>query len=104
MTDTTSAPETDPETEGGARRLNPFIRLILGALYIVLWNVVEFLLIGIGLIQVLAQLLFGQPLGWLAGFGASLGLWARQIVEFVSGHTDRPAFPFGRWPRASREG
>ena len=99
MTDVT---EQAIETEEPAR-YNPLLRALLTAFYVVTYNLVEFLLIGFAVIQLLVTLIAGRPWKLLADFGASLALWARDMIRFATAASDRPAFPFGRWPRASAE-
>jgi hypothetical protein len=42
----------------------------------------------------------GEPNARLSRFGASLSLYAYDLVEYLTCAGDRLPFPFGEWPRA----
>lgn len=99
MTDVTDqASETVEVT-----RHNPLLRAILSVFFVVTYNLVELLLIAIAVAQLFVTLIAGKPWGLLAGFGASLALWARDMIRYATAASDTPAFPFSPWPRASAE-
>ena len=49
-------------------------------------------------LQLILTLLAGRPNGDLVRFGAGLGAYSRQIIEFLTFMSDRIPFPFSEWP------
>ena len=74
----------------------------LKTLYLVLFTLVSRLLgLVVRLITVVQwafQLLSGQPNAELARFGDSLGQYAGQIIQYLSGATEQKPYPFMDWP------
>ena len=76
--------------------------LFLTALYMILFYLVfvlaGYVLIGLGIIQVVVRLLSGQPQDELKRFGASFGCYMSQIVDYISMNSDTKPYPFNEWP------
>ncbi|RLT98603.1 DUF4389 domain-containing protein [Ketobacter sp.] len=76
--------------------------LFLTALYMILFYLVfvlaGYVLIGLGIIQVVVRLLSGQPQDELKRFGAGFGRYMSQIVDYISMKSDVKPYPFSEWP------
>jgi len=44
------------------------------------------------------RLLSGRPNAELSRFGAALGAYARQVIEFLTFVTETVPYPFAPWP------
>ncbi|KZZ05822.1 hypothetical protein A3744_24825 [Oleiphilus sp. HI0073] len=58
----------------------------------------DLLLALIALLQSVIAVVSGQPNEALKDFGARLGIYLKQIAEFVSFENDDMPFPFSDWP------
>lgn len=65
-----------------------------------IYGLTDFLLLLIAITQTLLNLFNGGPNQSLQAFGASLGLYVKQIAEYVSHAHDEKPFPFSDWPNA----
>ena len=77
--------------------------LLLTVLYMVLFYfifaVAGYVLIALGVIQVVVRVLSGSPNAELQRFGASFGRYLGQIVHYIAMHTDTKPYPFSTWPQ-----
>jgi hypothetical protein len=75
--------------------------LMQRVLYMIVFAVVFWILcwvIGLTAIAQLAlRLLNGKPHPDLARFGASVGRYSRQVIEYLAFATDEAPFPFSDW-------
>lgn len=82
----------------------PTSRPSLGArtLYMLLFALVFWILCWTLAITAIAQLgltvLAARPNADVARFGAGLGAYSRQIIEFLTFASDRIPYPFSEWP------
>jgi hypothetical protein len=81
-----------------ANRSNWVRGLLMLAFYFVFW-LVKLMVSLIGLFQFGFLLLTRQPNAPLRSFGASLALYAHDIVAYLTCATERLPFPFTEWPR-----
>jgi len=76
-----------------------WLRLLFMILYGIVFEVAKF----VGLVAVLVQFLFklfrGRPLPELQDFGASLGEFYRQIIEFMTFRSEQKPYPWSDWPK-----
>jgi hypothetical protein len=76
--------------------------LALRVLYMVLFGIVFWLLTWtlavVTLLQLVLRLVNGRPQAEVARFGAGLGRYAREIIEFLTFVTDVLPYPFRPWP------
>lgn len=73
-------------------------RLIYLILYGVIYWFANFVLFAISVVQFIKTLLSGEPFGQLQAFGSSFAEYNRQIVAYMSYHSDEKPFPVGPWP------
>jgi uncharacterized RDD family membrane protein YckC len=83
--------DNSPQSSLGMRLL---YMIVLG---LVFWIVCWILAITV-LVQLVLTLLAGRPNMELARFGAGLGNYTRNIIEFLTFVSDRLPFPFSEWP------
>lgn len=71
-------------------------------LYMILFAVVFWLLCWALVVTAVGQLILrlatGQPAAELTRFGAGLGAYARQVIEFLTFASDVVPWPFAPWP------
>lgn len=96
------APDNGAET--ALPRVTGVERFIAGLIYFFLYNIAEVVIFALGLLQAVIALVFGGPNPWLGRIGASIALWMRDMVRFITGATNQPTFPFARWPRRDEDG
>ncbi len=81
--------------------------LLLTGLYMMLfymiYMVLGYLLVGVGLAQMLVKLLSGSPQPDLKKFGAALARYMAQIVEYIAMRSDEKPYPFKPWPADDAE-
>lgn len=71
--------------------------------YMVLFGVVfyfgQFLIALVAIVQFLHKLLNGAPHPRLSAFGSEVAAYYREMIDFLSYHSERIPFPFSPWPR-----
>ena len=74
----------------------------LRVLYMVLFAVIFWILMWVLALTAVAQLVLrvvnGRPLPELTRFGAGLGRYAREVIEFLTFATEYVPYPFSPWP------
>jgi len=75
------------------------MRIFYVLLFCVIFSVMELLVAAIAILQCLISLFNdGKANTDLQDFGARLGIYLKQIAEFVSFASDEKPFPFSDWP------
>lgn len=73
-------------------------------LYMIIYGIVFWILCWTlavtAVLQLLLRLLNGKASDELSRFGAGLGLFAAQVIEYLTFRSERLPFPFSDWPRA----
>ncbi|PRB82122.1 DUF4389 domain-containing protein [Pseudomonas sp. MYb185] len=80
-----------------------WLRLVYTLLFALAWQVVEFLLAVILVLQIGFRLFTGQPHARLAGLGNSLSQYAWQMGRYVTGASEVKPWPFIEWPAEDAE-
>lgn len=80
-----------------------WLRLLYTLLFALAWQVVEFLLAVILVLQIGFRLFTGEPHARLAGLGNSLSQYAWQMGRYVSGASEVKPWPFIEWPAEDAE-
>jgi len=74
----------------------------LRVLYMVLFAVIFWILVWVlavsAVVQLVLRLVNGRPQPELARFGAGLGRYAREVIEFLTFATEAVPYPFSPWP------
>ena len=79
-------------------RHSAWIRLLYLVLYAVILNVTEGITFIVAVVQFIFHLFTGGPNARLAELGEGLAAYVREVVAFLTYHTNALPFPFGRWP------
>ena len=77
------------------------IRVIYMLLFAVVFWALCWILLATTVLQLAIRLLNGRTNVDLTRFGASLGRYARQIIEFLTFVTELAPYPFAAWPAES---
>lgn len=75
-----------------------WLRLVYMVFYFVVFNVVEILIAAVVLFQVIMTLFTGSRNQRAMDFGAQLGMYAYQILQYLTYNSDKAPFPFSEWP------
>jgi hypothetical protein len=89
--------ETSPQPSSADGNLGQRIVYML-VLAIAFWILMWLVALATGA-QLLLRLIGGKPHADLTRFGASLGAYTRQVIEYLTFATETTPFPFGEWPR-----
>ncbi len=73
-------------------------RLCFMVLFAVIFNIAEFVILAIAVVQFFTKLATGNVNGELRALGPRLGLYLGQIVAFETFHTDQRPYPFAPFP------
>jgi len=66
--------------------------------FFIVYRVLDLVILVIGAAQWLFRLFTGDVNAELASFGASLGQYINQIIQYLSGASDDKPYPFKDWP------
>lgn len=80
-----------------------WLRILFMLLFGVVFYLVEILVAVVAVVQVLFSLLSGRVNPRLRLFGASLGVYMRQIIAFLTFYSEDRPFPFNPWPSQAPE-
>jgi len=75
------------------------IRVAYMVMYCIIFYIAWFILIAIGILQLLSNIIFKNPNNNLTTFGLSLSIYIQQIVRFVTYNTEDKPFPLDSWPK-----
>lgn len=76
------------------------LRVVWMLVFILVWQVAQFLLGALVLVQLIYRLVYGAANASLMNFGDSLSQYLAQIGRFGSFHTEQKPWPFADWPAA----
>jgi hypothetical protein len=74
------------------------IRGLVVLLFLLFSRIAGGLLVLVAFFQFFSTLICKRPNEQLKSFGGSLGVYLKQIAEFVSYNVDRKPWPFSGWP------
>ncbi|CAD5198052.1 DUF4389 domain-containing protein [Pseudomonas sp. FEN] len=74
------------------------LRIVWMLVFLLVWQVAQFILGGVVLVQLVYRLFYGAPSANLMNFGDSLSQFLAQIGRFGSFHTEQKPWPFADWP------
>lgn len=89
-----TSPRYRPEQESLA------LRVLWMALFLLVWQVAQFVLGAVVLLQLIHRLAYAAPNTGLMSFGDSLSRYLAQIGRFGCFHTEEKPWPFAPWPEA----
>lgn len=85
-------------TDAPVNKRNIWIRGLFMLLMGLAFQVCETVLCIVTIIQFVMTLLNDTPNARLVSFGRSMGIYLRQIVNFLTFATEEMPFPFSEWP------
>ncbi|MHC5129746.1 DUF4389 domain-containing protein [Pseudomonas glycinis] len=74
------------------------LRVLWMIVYLLVWQVAQFILGAVVLVQLIYRLIYGAPSASLMNFGDSLSQFLAQIGRFGTFHSDQKPWPFADWP------
>jgi len=74
------------------------LRVVWMLVFLLVWQVAQFILGAVVLIQLGYRLFYGAPSGNLMSFGDSLSQFLAQIGRFGTFHSDQKPWSFADWP------
>lgn len=89
-----TSPRFEPEQESLA------LRVLWMLLFLVVWQIAQFVLGAVVLLQLIHRLAYAAPNLGLMSFGDSLSRYLAQIGRFGCFHTEEKPWPFAPWPEA----
>ncbi|MCA6062380.1 DUF4389 domain-containing protein [Thalassolituus marinus] len=75
-----------------------WLRTLYIALFFLVYRVLDLVILVVTILQWVFRLLSGAPNASLTEFGHSLGVYAGEIIHFLSGASDEKPYPFKDWP------
>jgi hypothetical protein len=80
-----------------------WLRLVYMILFAVIFSVVEIVTGVVVCVQFLFKLFTGEVNQPLRDFGSRLAVYFREMVAFLTYHTEHKPYPFAPWPAAAPE-
>jgi Domain of unknown function (DUF4389) len=89
-----------PKLEGqeAPRAPNPWFRLPYLVLFVIIFEVVKLIVELIAIVQFVLRVVSGHSNERLRSFGAGLGRYLGDVVNYLTYATDATPYPFGPWP------
>ena len=78
-----------------------WMRLVYMILFAIVLNLAELVVAFVAVVQFVSRLFTGQVNQQLAEFGDGLATYFRQMIAFLTFHTEDKPFPFAPWPQTS---
>ncbi|WP_213877512.1 DUF4389 domain-containing protein [Pseudomonas sp. dw_358] len=75
------------------------LRILWMLVFLLVWQVAQFLLGALVVVQLIYRLIYGAPNAGLMNFGDSLSAYLAQIGRFGTFHSDSKPWPFADWPQ-----
>ena len=91
------------ETKDNLTSRNTWIRVVYMILFAVIFNIVEFVIAVVAVVQFLSRLFTGKVNQQLQGLGHGVGAYVNEITQFLTYHTDDKPYPFAPWPKGAPE-
>lgn len=73
-------------------------RLLYVILFYIVFSFSDIVLLLLTLVQSVLVIFQGEPSRTLQRFGASLGIYLKQISEYLAYHSEHKPYPFADWP------
>ncbi len=78
-----------------------WMRVVYMILFAVIFNIVEFVIAVVAVVQFLFRLFTGKVNQQLQALGQSVGAYVNEITVFLTYHTDDKPYPFAPWPKGA---
>ena len=90
-------------TSGSEDKDPLFMTAVYMAVFYAVYLIAGYILLTVGVVQLVVRLLSGQPQSDLQRFGGQLGSYLSDIIEYISMRTDQKPYPFADWPSEQRD-
>lgn len=88
----------DPTIKENVTQQSTWMRLVYMVLFAVIFNIAEFVITVVVLVQFLIKLFTGRVNDNLSALGHKLASYVYEIIAYLTFHTDDMPYPFGPWP------
>jgi hypothetical protein len=92
-------PSMNEDLKQNVQARDTWVRLAYMVLFGVVFYFGQFVIALAAVVQFLHKLLNGAPNLRLAAFGSEVAVYYREMIDFLSYHSERVLFPFSPWPR-----
>ena len=76
------------------------MRIAYVVLFCIIFSFMDIFLALVALVQCVLSLVSGEPNDSLKDFGSRLGIYLKQISDFVSFNSEEKPYPFSDWPES----
>ncbi len=91
----------EQETKDNLTSRNTWLRVVYMILFAVIFNIVEFAIAVVAVVQFLSTLFTGKVNRQLQALGHGVGAYVNEITQFLTYHTDDKPYPFAPWPKGA---
>ncbi len=91
----------EQKTKDNLTSRNTWIRVVYMILFAVIFNIVEFVIAVVAVVQFLSTLFTGKVNQHLQGLGQGVGASVNEITVFLTYRTDDKPYPFAPWPKGA---
>ncbi len=91
----------EQETKDNLTIRNTWMRVVYMILFAVIFNIVEFVIAVVAIVQFLSTLFTGKVNQQLQALGQGVGAYVNEITQFLTYHTDDKPYPFAPWPKGA---
>ncbi len=78
-----------------------WMRLVYMVLFAVIFNIAEFVITVVVVVQFLFKLFIGRANENLSALGQSIASYVYEVIAYLTFHTDDMPYPFGPWPNGT---
>ncbi len=89
----------ESETKKHLTERSTWIRLLYMILFVIIFNIAEFVISVVVVVQFLSKLFTGRAVSRLQSLGRSLANYVYEVVAFLTLYTDDIPYPFSPWPK-----
>ena len=88
----------DQKIKENVTRESTWMRLVYMVLFAVIFNIAEFVIVVVVVVQFLFKLFTGDVVPRLQELGQTLGTYVGWVIRFLTYNTEEMPYPFGPWP------
>ncbi len=91
----------DQTIKENVTRESTWMRLVYMVLFAVIFNIAEFVIVVVVVVQFLFKLFTGKANENLGALGQTVASYVYEMIAYLTFHTDDMPYPFGPWPTAA---
>ena len=88
----------DQTIKENVTRESTWMRLVYMVLFAVIFNIAEFVIVVVVVVQFVFKLFTGNANETLSALGQSVAKYVYEMIAYLTFHTDDMPYPFGPWP------